>query len=360
MGAVFLINVPVAIVLIATSPLLPEYRDKNTKRLDVVSVLLSSFALAILVFGLQEMANNGFDMLYGGSIAIGIALGFLFIKRQRNSEDPLLDLRLFRIPTFSVSLIVVMLTLLATVGTDMLFAQHLQSVLGLSSTEAGLLLIIPALLSMAGTLISPVLMRWMRPAYAMVSGLIVAAGGSLLVVFSVHDAGPVILITGVSLLALGAGPTMTISSEQIMSSVSKERAGTASAMSDVCTGLGSALSIAFIGSIGMLVYRRSLASSIPAEVPSDIANTAMENVGAAVAAADRFPEMLQAIQSSFAVAIQSIYGIATVGLLSIMIIIVWKFRYVRQEDTAFSEEKISLNEEDLKRKEYTKEATSGN
>ena len=52
-----------------------------------------------------------------------------------------------------------MLVMLVTGATDMLFAQHLQAVVGLTPTKAGLLLIIPALLSMAGTLISPILTR---------------------------------------------------------------------------------------------------------------------------------------------------------------------------------------------------------
>jgi DHA2 family multidrug resistance protein-like MFS transporter len=340
-GAVFLINVPIAIVLLLTSPLLPEFRNNDAKRLDVVSVLLSSLALVALVFGLQEMANVGFNMLYGGAVVIGIATGILFIKRQMNTVDPLLDLRMFRISTFTVSLIALMLIPLVTMGGEMLFAQHLQSVVGFSPTEAGLLLIIPALLAMAGTLISPVLTRWMRPAYAMVSGLLTAAGGALLIMLTAHDAGALILIIGASLVAFGKGPAMTIASEKVMSSVPHERAGSASGMTDVSTGLGYALSIAFIGSLGMLVYRGALASSIPTEMPSEIVNSAMESVGAAVEVTEGFPEMLQVIQSSFTTAIQFVYGIAAIGLFVIMMIIVWKLRHVSQEDTTSAENEKS-------------------
>ncbi|QQK75566.1 MFS transporter [Salicibibacter cibarius] len=341
-GAVFLINVPVAIGLLAVSPLLPEYRNKDSKRMDFVSVLLSSFALVALIFGLQEMANDGFNLFYGGSVVTGIAVGFLFIKRQMSTEDPLLDLHMFRIPVFRFSLIAVTVVLLVTTGADMLFAQHLQAVVGLTSTEAGLLLIIPAILSMAGTLIAPALTRWMRPAYAMGYGLLTAVGGALLIMLTVQDTGAIILIIGVSLIGFGVGPAMTIASEQIISSVPQERAGTASAMSDVSSGLGSVLSIAFIGSLGMLVYRWSLMGSIPAGVPPEIAHSAMENVGTAVAVSDRFPEMLPVIQSSFTVALQAIYGIAAIGLFVLMIIIVWKLRYVRQDDKASSKQETSF------------------
>ncbi|WP_152658200.1 MFS transporter [Oceanobacillus sp. CFH 90083] len=331
-GAVFLINVPIAIGLLATSPLLSEYRNKDGKRLDMISVLLSSLGLVTLIFGLQEIANTGFNMLYGGSVVIGIAAGILFVRRQMNSEAPLLDMRMFRVTTFKVSLITLMLILLATGGGEMFFAQYLQAVAGLSPSEAGLLLITPALLSMAGTLISPVLTRWMRPAYAMVLSLLIAVSGALLITLTAHDAGILILIIGASLLAFGRGPTMTIASEQIIYSVPQERAGSASAMTDVSSGLSYALSIAFIGSFGMIVYRGALASSLPYGVSSEVEYKAMESVGAAVAAAEEFLEMLQAVQSSFTVAFQSIYGVATIGLLILVMIIVWKLRHVKKED----------------------------
>jgi len=185
----------------------------------------------------------------------------------------------------------------------------------------------------------------------MVSGLFVAAGGSLLIMLTAHDAGPLILIIGASLLAFGAGPTLTIASEQIISSVPQERAGSASAMNDVSSGLGYALSIAFIGSLGMYVYRQSLANSIPAGVPSEIVNSAMESIGAAVVAAEGVPKMLQAVQSSFTVAIQTIYGLAAIGLFVLMTIIIWKLRHVRQEDTVPAE-KVTVA---LKRETLTKE-----
>lgn len=134
---------------------------------------------------------------------------------------------------------------------------------------------------------------------------------------------------GASLMGIGVGPTITIASEQIISSVPQERAGTASALSDVSNGLGSVLSVAIIGSIGMLVYRWTLTDSIPAGVQPEIANSAMESVGTALAVSDGLPDMLQAIRSSSTVALQSVYGFVTIGFLALIIFVVWKLRDVR-------------------------------
>ncbi|MCT1577013.1 MFS transporter [Oceanobacillus kimchii] len=337
-GAVFLINVPIVIALLLTSPLLPEYRNKTSNRIDFVSVLLSLLTLATLIFGLQEMANHGFHFVYGGSILVGIVTGMLFIRRQKKMEDPLLDLRMFHISSFSFSLIAVMAVLLVTTGADMLFAQHLQAIIGLTPTQAGLLLIIPAFLSMVGTLVSPALTKWLRPAYVMAIGLLTATAGALIIMITVHDGGALILIIGASLAGFGIGPTMTIASEQIVSSVPQERAGSASAMSDVSSGLGSVLSIAFIGSIGMIVYRATLMDSIPSGVPQEIVAFSSENVGSAIVASEGYPDFLLAIQSSFSFALQTVYGIVAVGLFTLMLIILWKFRHVRQDDSTNEEE----------------------
>jgi DHA2 family multidrug resistance protein-like MFS transporter len=89
----------------------------------------------------------------------------------------------------------------------------------------------------------------------MTSFLLIAVGGALLIVINAHDAGALILVIGAALLGFGGGSTMTITNKHIVSSVPKERTGTASAMIDVSSGIGFALSVAFFGSSGMLIFR---------------------------------------------------------------------------------------------------------
>lgn len=348
-GAIFLINVPVALVFLLGTPLLPTYRDSEAGRLDLVSVALSLFALMALIFGLQEIAQHGLRVLYVSTVVLGVIVGILFVRRQLHLQEPLLDLRMFRAPEFSVSLLTLLLVLLVNGGAYMLFIQHLQTVLGLSPTHAGLLLMAPAVLSIVGTLLAPVLTQWMRPAYAMASGLIVAIGGAAMIILTANEADAALLITGVSLFMFGVGPTMTIGSELAIASVPKERAGSASAMQDVGTGLGSAMGIAFLGSLAMIIYRGALTGSIPQGVPAEAANAAMDSVGAAIAAAGRLPEslgaeMVQAIQASFTLTIQISYAISVLGLVMVSILLVWKLRHIRSGSSDDSRLQDQLNE----------------
>ncbi len=136
----------------------------------------------------------------------------------------------------------------------------------------------------------------------------------------------------------GIGPTMSIGSELILSSAPKEQASSASAVQDVGTGLGSALGIALMGSLAIVIYRKSLASSMPQETHTEVMGSVMDSIGAAIASVERLPdalgmELLQAIQSSFTLAIQVTYAIAVVGLVVVALMVTWKLRHIRNGST---------------------------
>lgn len=223
-GAVFLANVPAAVLLLMAAPfLLPVYRDPSAQRLDVASVVLSISALMALIFGLQEIADEGLRPLYVGAVLLGLSLGAVFVRRQKRLSDSLLDLRLFADPAVSVSMVSVLFILLAFGGTDMLFAQHLQVVLGLSPAQAGAVLMVPAVASIAGTMLAPVAVRFMRPAYAISSGLGVAVLGALGMVLFLPGDRVFLLMTALVLIGLGASPAMTLSGQLVVTSAPVER-----------------------------------------------------------------------------------------------------------------------------------------
>src|SRR5215813_8717774 len=104
-GSVFLISVPVMILLLVLGPLLlPEFRDPSAGRPDLFSALLSLIAVLGVIYGLKQIAAHGVGWLPVLSIAVGLALGAVFVRRQRELAEPLIDLRLFQAPLFSASL----------------------------------------------------------------------------------------------------------------------------------------------------------------------------------------------------------------------------------------------------------------
>ena len=104
-GSVFLIDVPVMLLLLIAGPkLLPEYRDPNAGRLDIPSAALSLGAILAVIFGLKQFAQDGLGWLSSCHDRAGLALGVVFVRRQRRLNDPLIDFGLFQVPGFTSSL----------------------------------------------------------------------------------------------------------------------------------------------------------------------------------------------------------------------------------------------------------------
>ena len=102
---IFFINVPIGLLGMAlVSRYVQDFREPSLGRLDWTGLMWSGLALACLMFGF-ELAGRG--MLGGGLviglIAAGAVSAWLYIRHARRRPDPLLDLALFRIPTFAVS-----------------------------------------------------------------------------------------------------------------------------------------------------------------------------------------------------------------------------------------------------------------
>ena len=138
-GSVFLVGVPVMVLLLLVGPhLLPEYRDPAAAGLDFPSVAMSLMAVLAMIYGIKVFAQDGASWLPLSTIALGAVLGIVFIRRQKHLRDPLIDLRLFRVPAFTVSLITFTLSAMVMFGSYVFIGQYLQLVLGLSPLQAGL------------------------------------------------------------------------------------------------------------------------------------------------------------------------------------------------------------------------------
>src|SRR5687768_13152164 len=129
-GSVFLLALPVmALILILGPRVLPEYRDPHAGRLDIASAALSLGALLSMIYGLKQIAQDGIGPVPIATIVAGLAVAFVFVRRQRRLTDPMIDLALFRIPAFSVSLLTYMLSIFVAFGYFLFVAQYLQLVL---------------------------------------------------------------------------------------------------------------------------------------------------------------------------------------------------------------------------------------
>jgi MFS transporter, DHA2 family, multidrug resistance protein len=289
-GSVFLINVPVMALLLIIGPkLLPEFRDPRAGRLDLTSAVMSLAGVLAMIYGLKEIAQDGVSPLPVASILAGIAIGIAFARRQTKLADPLIDLSLFRVPAFTVSVATNALGGFIAFGTFLYMAQYLQLVLGLSPWEAGLWSLPSSIGIIASSMLAPMILRAVRPAFAAAGGLVLVAIGLGILTQVEASGGLAVLVFGSVVFALGLGPLFILTTDLIIGSAPPERAGAAGAISETGAELGGALGIAALGSIGTAVYRGSVIDAVPDGVPQAAVNVARDTLGGAISVAQQLP-----------------------------------------------------------------------
>jgi MFS transporter, DHA2 family, multidrug resistance protein len=292
-GSVFLLAVPVMLLLLALGPrLLPEYRDPGAGRLDLVSAGLSVVAVLAVIYGLKEIAADGFHRTPLVSMLAGFAVGLVFVRRQQKLANPLIDLHLFQRRTFSAALAANTLSLAIAFGIFLLIAQYLQLVLGYSPLEAGLWTLPSSGGFIAGSMLAPFLVRVARPAYVVAGALLLTAVGLAVLAQVEADSSVALVVAGSVLVALGVAPPVTLGTDLVVGCVPPERAGVASGISETGAELGGALGIAVLGSISVAVYRNEIADSAPDRLPSETVASAEDTLGGATEAAEVLPGSL--------------------------------------------------------------------
>jgi DHA2 family multidrug resistance protein-like MFS transporter len=289
-GSVFLLALPVMVLLLILGPIvLPEYKAPDAGRLDLASAAMSLVSILSVIFGLKQAAQDGLGPLAVGMIAFGLAVGWLFVRRQFRLSDPMIDLRLFRIPAFSAALAVNVLAIFVAVGYFLFVAQYLQLVLELSPLEAGLWSVPSAIGFVIGSNVAPRIVRLLRPAYVMAISLAIAAVGLAVLTQVGGGNGLAIVVLASIVISLGLAPVFGLTTELIVGSAPPERAGAASGISETGAELGGALGISILGSIGVAIYRGDVARALPSDIPAAASDAARDTLGAAVGVASQLP-----------------------------------------------------------------------
>ncbi|GAA4620867.1 MFS transporter [Actinoallomurus vinaceus] len=281
-GSAFLLNLPAMALLLALGPvLLPEFRNPVAGRFDLLGSLLSLGAVLPIVYGIKELAVDGYALVPVISIMAGLAVGVVFWHRQRTTAHPLIDLRLFRHRTYSASVGVNTVTNFAMLGFSFYTMQDLQVVHGMSPFKASLwsLAVMPFI--MVAMTISGIAAKKVRPGFVITAGLLISACG-LAVTTQVHaHQSLVVILTGAGLLAAGMLVATSLTADLILAAAPAEQAGAASAVSETGSELGGALGFAILGSIGTAVYHHQMANVQVAGVPAETLRAARDTLGSA-------------------------------------------------------------------------------
>jgi DHA2 family multidrug resistance protein-like MFS transporter len=306
-GSVFLINLPVMVLLLVLAPmLLPEYKAPQPGRFDLLSSLLSLAAVLPVIYGIKEAAKDGFGVLPGSCIAAGLLVGIVFVRRQRNRANPMIDLTMYRNKAFSGSVLVNMLAMFVIVGYAIFLTQYLQSVRGMGPLTAALWSVLPSVAVGGVVPLAASLAQRINRGVLIAGGFAVAALGFAWM-SQVHEHSPLwFVLVGAVLYASGTVAVMTQVTDLALGQAPPERAGSVSAQLESATEFGGALGMALLGAVQSAIYANRLPDSTPAE--------AKETLGGALSEAAKLPgragqELLEAARSAF------VDGMSTVAMV---------------------------------------------
>ncbi|MGG0285780.1 MDR family MFS transporter [Peribacillus butanolivorans] len=111
-------------------------------KIDVPSIILSTIGFGGIVYGFSIVGDQGWrNAIVLSSIIVGLVALFLFAVRQFNMDKPMIDLRVFKYPMFTLGLITVFITFMVIMSSMILLPLYLQTGLALAAFSAGLVLL---------------------------------------------------------------------------------------------------------------------------------------------------------------------------------------------------------------------------
>jgi EmrB/QacA subfamily drug resistance transporter len=330
-GSVFLINVPiVAAGVIAILFIVPESRNPDPGKIDLLGVVLSIAGLVLVVYGIIQGGQTGSwlrpDVL--GPIAAGLAVLVLFGWHESRISHPSLDIRLFRDPRLSASVGAIALVFFALAGVIFFMSFYMQNVRGYSPLHAGLLTLPLAAGQMLFSPRSAALVKRAGAKAVCTGGLLMVAAALAGYHFFVGVATP-IWVLGVIFFIQGAGMAnvMPPATEAVMSVLPRERAGAGSALNNIARQVSVALGVAVLGSVLAQFYRTQLSPHLAA-LPASARGTASASIAGAQAVAHQLGPAGRGLVTSanaafvHAMHITSLIS-AVIALLGALVVFVW-------------------------------------
>lgn len=247
---VFLVNVPVGAVTIALAAgAIPETRQESATRVDLPGLVSSAAFLATGTFALIHGADHGWTSpLILTALAASACAGALFLVVERRAADPMVDLALFRIRTFTGGVAAQVLWGLGVNGVFFYTALFLQDVLGFSPTASGLAFVPLAVLVVVVTPLVPKLEVRLGAGHTVALGLALVAAGMVAVAFLRSGDGWAELLPAVCAIGVGSALTMPLGSA-VLGAVPESRAGVAGGVFTVGREISGLFGIAAIGVI---------------------------------------------------------------------------------------------------------------
>ncbi|MGO2113309.1 MAG: MFS transporter [Pseudoclavibacter sp.] len=332
-GSVFLINVPIVVLTIPVVLLVaPRDRPDPSKRWDAISSAEVLVGLVGAVLALKEATHAHPNWLVVAIALVAAVVGFwLFFRRQRRLEHPLLVFSIFRNAAFSSGVLAAAVALFTIAGVQLVTTQRFQFIEEFTPLEAGLLVAALAVGTVPTSLLGGAFLH-RTGLRALISGgfALAVVGGAVMLASTVLLNGPAVdgaavdagastaiaamgqetggpgsegevtsnpgfglFVAGLVVTGLGLGGVFAVASTAMIGNAPTSRAGMAAAVEEVSYEFGGLIAVALLGSLVTFVY------SATVQLPDGTPEVARESISDALAVAGGDPAVVAAAGAAY-------------------------------------------------------------
>lgn len=267
---IFTINLPIGIIGILLAIFyMPKYPKKDAGRLDWGGAATSIIMLFCLLLALSKGSDWGWGsepiilLFYISAVSL-----ILFLIIELTTDNPLLDIRLFKIPTFTAANIMSSIVTIGLFAGIFYIPLFLQNIRGLGAMETGLLMLPAALVSGLMMPISGKLYDKVGPKPLAVLGLLACAYATYLFHQIDVNTPNITIISWMIFRSIGLSFAQMPAQSASVASVPQDKVGRASAMSNIIMRVASAFGIVVLTTVlnnRMSEYTMQMASSVNAQ-----------------------------------------------------------------------------------------------
>lgn len=254
----FFINLPIGIAMMIAANRFIHETDRNPGTFDVAGAIASTTGIVALVYGVIRSASTGWsDAMTEAWVGFGIVMLIVFAFIERRASQPIMPLSLFADRERAAAYGARALFLGANVGFYFFVAQFLQSVMGLSSAEAGIAFLPTTVVNFITAMSAPRLIARYGAGRVLITSVVAGLVGMIWLSLAMQQASLLSLAIPMMLIGAGQGGALGPLTASGIVRVPLERAGAASGVVNVAHQLGSSLGLgvlvaaAAVGSQGL-------------------------------------------------------------------------------------------------------------
>jgi EmrB/QacA subfamily drug resistance transporter len=327
---IFFVNLPISVLaVVVTLVAVQEARQPGAPRPDVPGIALFTLGAGGVVFGLVRAAADGWGApVAWGPLVAGLVVLAVWVLVERRRRAPMLDVSLFANRSFTGIMLGALLLNAAAFSASLYTSLWLQSVLGLSPLEGGLVFIPLSACSFVVAALAGRFLQTMAPRWVLGGGLMVIGVGSLLLALVDADSSWTVLVPGLAVLGVGVGVANPTLASAALATVPRERSGMASGAVNTARQLGFALGVAVLGSVFTAQATAALrdgGSPDPAGTASALtAGQAGQLIGSAPA--EQRAGLADLLGSAYAGGLRDVFGVCAAAAIIGGLLVFWLVR----------------------------------